>query len=52
MCVSNPQNANFYHLPFYGDQSLITRKFIDSVNDDVLEMLNNGSIIGIYTNIM
>ena len=36
MCVSNPQNANFDYLPFYGDQGLIAGRRIYCVNDDTV----------------
>ena len=49
--VSNPQNANFYDLPLYGDQRLIAGRKIYHVNGDILYRLNNVSIVEIYTNI-
>ena len=50
MYVNNPLNVDFDHLPFYGDKSSITGRIIYCVNDDIVEMLNNGSIIDVYTN--
>ena len=50
--VSNHLNANFDGLPFYGDQSLITGQQIYHINDNIIERLNNGLIVSVYTNIM
>ena len=52
MCVSNPWNANFDELPFYGNKMFITRRHIYCINDDILEMLNNDYIVDVYTNRM
>ena len=52
MYVSNPQNADISDLTFYGDQRLISRQQIYRVDGDIVESLNNGYIIDIYTNIM
>ena len=52
MYESNPQNANLNGFPFYGDEILITRQRIYRINDDIVEMLNTGSIVDIYTNRM
>ena len=49
MCVSNPQNADFYDLSFDGDQSFITGQQIYRINDDIVESLNNSLIIDVYT---
>ena len=49
-CVHNPQNNNFYYLPFDDDQRLITRQQTYRINDDIVESLNNGLIIDVYTN--
>ena len=45
MCVINPRNADFDDLPFYCDESLITRRWIYRINDDIVEGLNNGSSV-------
>ena len=50
MYVSNPQNSDFNDLTFDGDQRLITGRQIYFVNDDIVERLNNGFIVDIYTN--
>ena len=52
MCESNPQNADFDDLPFCGDQRLITRRRTYRIHDDILESLNNGSVIDVNTNHM
>ena len=52
MCVNNPQNDNLYDLPLDGDQMLITRWQIYCINDDIVEMLNNNPVVGVYTNRM
>ena len=52
MYVSNTWNENFYDLPLYGYQSLISGQRIYFVNDDIIEMLNNFSISDVYTNWM
>ena len=52
MYVSNPWNADFNDLSFYGDQRLITGLQIYCVNYDIVEWLNIGSIVDIYTNQM
>ena len=51
MYVSNPQNAYFHYLPLYFNQRLITGQQIYLVNDDIVESLNNGLIVDIYTNL-
>ena len=48
-CGSNPQNADFGDLPFDYDQRLITRRLLYCINDNIIEMLNNSSIIDAYT---
>ena len=48
--ISNFQSANFYDLPFDVDQRLITRQQIYLINDDIVERLNNGFIVDVYTN--
>ena len=50
MYESNDRNANFNVLPFYGDKSLITRQLIYFIDDDIIERLNNGLIVGVYRN--
>ena len=50
MYKSNPQNSDFDDLPFDGDERLITRWQINRINDDVIERLNNGLIVDVYTN--
>ena len=52
MYVSNPQNTDFDELPIYGYQRLIAGGQIYDVNDYIVEMLNNGSILDVYTNRM
>ena len=52
MYESNTKNANFYDLPFYGDERLIYGRRIYCVNDDIVERLNNGLNIDIYANWM
>ena len=52
MYESNPRNANFDGLPFEGNEMLITRQQIYSIKDDIIERLNNGSIVDVYTNRM
>ena len=47
-CASNPQNDDFFDLTFVCDQRLITRRRIYIINDNILERLNNSSIVGIY----
>ena len=48
MRVSNPVNDNFYDLPFDGDQRFISKQRIYSINDNILERLNNASIVNVY----
>ena len=50
MYKSNPLNSNFDDFLFDGNERLITIWQIYHINDDIVEGLNNGSIIGIYTN--
>ena len=50
MYVSNPRNADFDELLFYGDQRLISGRRIYCINDDIIERLNNGSIVDIHMN--
>ena len=50
--ISNHLNSDLDDLPFDVDQKLITRKLIYLINDDILESLNNGSIVDVYANIM
>ena len=50
--VSNPQNDDFDDFPFDGDKMLINRRKIYRINDDIVEMLNNGLIVDVYTNQM
>ena len=50
MCVRNSQYSDLNDLPFYGDQRFINRGQIYCINDDIVETLNNGSIIYVYTN--
>ena len=47
----NPQNDDFDDLPFDVDQSLITRKRIYRINDDIVNRLNNCLIFDIYIQI-
>ena len=48
----NPWNANLYDFAFDGDKMLISRQQIYCINDDIIKRLNNGFIIGVYTNRM
>ena len=50
MYVSNTLNGDFDELLFDGDERLITRRRIYFINDDIVERLNNGSIVDVYTN--
>ena len=52
MYVSNPQNDNLNDLPIYGDQTFITGQQIYNINNYILESLNNGLIVDVYTNKM
>ena len=52
MYVRNPWNANFDDLNFDGDQRLINRRQIYRINDDIVEILNNGPIVDVYMNWM
>ena len=52
MYVSNHQNEDFDDLPFDCDQRLITVWRIYHLNDDIVEMLNNGLIVEVYMNRM
>ena len=52
MCVSNPQNSDLDDLCFDGDQRLITRKLIYRINNNIVERLNNGLTVDVYTNCM
>ena len=52
MYESNPQNSDFDDLTFYGDEIFITRQRIYRINDDLVEMLNNGLIVEVYKNLM
>ena len=52
MCGSNPQISDFDDLPFDGDQRLITRWRIYRIHNNIVEMLNNGLIVDVYTNRM
>ena len=44
---SNPQNSDFYYLPFDGDERSITRRRIYRIRDDILFMLNNSSSVDV-----
>ena len=52
MCVVNPKNYYLNHLPFDWDQRLITIQLVYITNDNIIERLNNSSIVDIYTNQM
>ena len=52
MCVRNPQNENFSELHFYCGKMLINIQQIYCKNDDIVERLNNGSIVDICMNQM
>ena len=47
---SNPQNANFYYLPFDGNESLIARRRLYHINDDIVFRLISGLIFYVYMN--
>ena len=49
---SNPQNEYFDDLPFNGDERLIPRWRIYSINDDIVFSFNNGSGVYVKTNLM
>ena len=49
---NHTQNADFDDLTFDGDEGLIFRQLLNSINDDILFRLINGSIIYIKTNLM
>ena len=51
MYASNPWNAGFGYFNFGGDERFIT-KYIYCINDDIIEMLNNGLIVDVYANWM
>ena len=42
---SNMQNADFNYLPFDGGEGSVDRGRLYCINDDILYMLNNGSIV-------
>ena len=48
--VSNPQNADFGDLNFDGNERLISRRKLYCINDDIVERLNNGSIVYVNMN--
>ena len=50
MYVSNPRNADFDDLRFYGGQRFIAGRIMYGINDDTVEILNTGLIVDIYTN--
>ena len=50
MYESNPQNHDFYYLPFDGDEMLIARRWIYRIYDYIIGSLNNGSSIDVKTN--
>ena len=50
MYLINTKNCDIYYLLFYGDEILITRRQIYCINDEIVEKLNNGSIIRVSTN--
>ena len=52
MYASSPENANFDHFPFDGDQRLITGRIIYNVNNDIVKRFNNFFIVAIYMNQM
>ena len=47
--VSNYRNADLDDLPFNGNQRLIAGWWIYCVNSDIVESLNNGLFVDIYT---
>ena len=49
MCVSKPRRSDFNDLPFDGDQRWVPRRRIYCINYDIVERLNNGFIIYVYT---
>ena len=50
--VSNPQNSDLCDLSFDCGKMLITRRWIYHINDWIVEILNNDSIVDVYTNLM
>ena len=50
MYVINLQGDDLDDSPFDGDQSLITRRHIYCINHDIVERMNNGSIVDVYVN--
>ena len=52
MYLNSHLNDNFDDLPFDGYEMLITRQQIYSIKGDIIERLNNGSIVDVYTNRM
>ena len=52
MYESNNINAGFSELPFGVHDRLITRRQLYSINDDIIERLNNDLIIDLYMNLM
>ena len=52
MYVSNNQNYEFDDLLFNGDERLINIQLIYCINDDILEMFENGYIIERLNNVL
>ena len=50
MHIGHIQSADFDDLPYGGDERLINRRQIYHIKDDVVEMLNKGSIFDVYIN--
>ena len=52
MYESNPWNDNLYDLYFDGGERFINIWQIYCINDDIMEIPNNGSNVGVYINRM
>ena len=52
MCVSGIQNIDYDVLPIDGNKSLVTRGLIYRKNYDIIQRLNNSSIVDVYKNHM
>ena len=49
---SYPQNCDFGNLSFDGDEILMARQQIYCINDDIVDRLNNDSIVDMCMNRM
>ena len=52
MYKNNPRNDDLDTLTLDGDESLITRQKVYSINDNIVESLNNGLIVDVCKNLM